>query len=514
MAFLRVVAIDGIRLLEIDDDEIEIAIPVEIGVGRAIGHAHVIEPPCLADVVEFVVVRIAIRAVLLLAHFAFLEKVEHVLPGQHLDRDFFVRVVHVPRDAVREIQILPAVAVEVREFDRPRPVRARGLEEPRALEETARAGVDVKRVLHDLHRRTAIRALQVDAAHDAHRGLRFVMRRGRHVRDEQVRQEVVVHVAEIRAHREPRAVRNRLGRHVGEGAVAVVAIEFVGRAEIVRDVDVRRAVAIVIPPRHRQSVAASGDPRRRAHVFEDGRAVRRVAFIVVKAVGCAGGLGSPVVVIVAPELVVFLRAGLHRHGAVGVLVHGHLGRRAGGILDAVREQIHVEPAIAVVVRKRRAVAAIDGVEPARLRDFLKDDRLAFRTFSHVEEKLVGALVVRDVNVRPTVAIHIADSDAATPADRILHDAAPVGDVLELQLARLPVELVRPVRSAEENVRLPVAIEIRHGHAAACHAAVVEEIHRMIHIHFVHDREAGVVGAEFGEKGFPGAFRGRLERLGG
>ena len=74
------------------------------------------------------------------------------------------------------------------------------------------------------------------------------MRAGGHVGGEQVDAPVVVEVANIAAHREPRRVRHGVADDVFKRAVAAVAVEHVRSAVVVRDVEVGVAVGVVVEP--------------------------------------------------------------------------------------------------------------------------------------------------------------------------------------------------------------------------------------------------------------------------
>ena len=414
LAVLRIVPINHVRLLEIHDHEIEVAIAIEIRVSRAVADTHMIQPPRLAHILEVRSVRVAKRAMPFAAHLALLEKVEHVPPAQHVHRHELVRVVHVPRDAVRAIHVQPAVVVEIGELHRPRPVRARKPVEPRALAEMALARVQQQHVLHVLRRLPRDRPFQINATHHAHRRRRLEMRRHRHVAHQEIREPIVVDVSKIRAHRKPRRVRKHLRRDIRERAVAVVPVKFVRRDEIVGHVNVRAPVPVEIPHRHRKPVAPPRNARGICHILETRRAVRPVSFIVEKPVRRPDGFRAPVVVVVAPHGIVFFRLRLDRNGPVRVLDDRHFLRRPVRVLDPVRQQIHVEPPVPVVIEKHRAVAAIHRIDPRRLPDFLEHDRLAFRPRPHVQEKLIRHHVAAHVNIGPPVPVHVPERRPGTP----------------------------------------------------------------------------------------------------
>jgi hypothetical protein len=61
--------------------------------------------------------------------------------------------------------------------------------------------------------------------------------------------------------------------HVGERAVAVVAVELVRGGEVVRHVEVGPAVAVVVPPDGGMALRLAGDPGPARHVGEGPVAV-------------------------------------------------------------------------------------------------------------------------------------------------------------------------------------------------------------------------------------------------
>ena len=509
ISVLRIVAINEIRLLQIHHDHVHIAIAIQVRVGRTVSDALVVQPPILAGLIEVRPVGVAVRAVDLLAHFPFFEELKHVFAHQHVSGDLDVGIVHVTGNAVGEIQVLPAIVVEIAEFHRPCPVGAGDAVEPGGFLEAAQARVDEEGILHVLGGCSVVGAFQIGAAHDAHGGLGFEVGGGGHVGHEEIREQVIVHIAEISPHCEPRHVGHRVLDHVGEGAIAVVAVEAVGSDEIVGHVNVLPSIHVVVPPSDGESIPAANDTGGLGGVFEDGHPVRAVAFVVVNAVRRALGFGAPVVVVVAPEVIIQFRAWVQRH-AIRPLGDGQLFGSPLGVFDAIGQQVHVQLAIAIIVRKGCAVAAIHGIQARLLGGFLEDDRLAIGTLAHVDEELVGHHIVADVNIHSPISIHIRRRRPRRPGLATINRAGGGRDVFEFQISRLAIEEIFPSGSGEEHIRFAIAIEVRNGHPTSGHPTVVKEAHGVCHIHFIEDVDPRVWRIEFCEQMFSLALGGWLQ----
>ena len=178
------------------------------------------------------------------------------------------------------------------------------------------------------------------------------MRSRGHIRDEKVRQQVVIQIPLVRAHAEPAGMRRGVGQHIGERAVAVVPPEPVLAQKIIADVNVRPAVLIVVPPRRAETVAATGDARGLRHVGEFRHSACARAVVAKEKVRPSRRLIARPGFVVLPEGVVAFV--LRLQAVVESLLHH---RRASfvccalRVFHAVRQQIHVEIAIAVVVRE-------------------------------------------------------------------------------------------------------------------------------------------------------------------
>ena len=415
-----VVAIEADPILVVDIDEIEVAVVVEVGEGRPEAHAAVVEAPFLLDLGETEIVVVAEGEVRFLLGRLPLHQRDDFRGGLQLfDLVEQVGINEGPHHAVGHVQVDPAVVVEVLETRRPAPVGAAETGHLRDLEEAVGPGVQEHGVLHVLRRDERIHHVH-EAAHVTHGDLGLEVRGAGHLRDHEVGQAVVVDVGGVGAHREPRRVRHGRGQDAGERAVAVVAVEAVRGREVVRDVEVGPAVAVVVEPGGRVAV---------------GRLARDA------------GLGGNLVEGPVPPVVV----------EAGRLAVGG----AGGVRD-VREHEEVKVAVAVVVLEGPDHAARHEVHACRV------GRLLEVAVAVVQVKQVGRVEAADVDVEEAVAVHVGHRRAGLPAGAVgggrARDAGRGRDVDELEGRDLPEELGRARLVRHEDIREPVAIDVTDGEA--------------------------------------------------
>ena len=120
---------------------------------------------------------------------------------------------------------------------------------------------------------------------------------GGHVGGEQIDEAVVVDVGHVGPHGEPRRVGQDVRGDVGELAVAIVAVQMVGAEEVVRDVEIRAAVVVVVPPSGGQREVRAVDARLARDV---GKAAAVVAVKMIELAGfgavkpdCPAGRAAP-----------------------------------------------------------------------------------------------------------------------------------------------------------------------------------------------------------------------------
>ena len=195
-------------------------------------------------------------------------------------------------------------------------------------------------------------------------------------------------------------------RDVGEGAVAVVAVEKI-RAGIIGDEEIRPSVAVEIAPdrAHAEPPIRIGDAGLDRHVLE-----RAVAFVVIERV--AGTRQSA-------------RAALHGDAVeLAELAFAELGQRVEPDVDVVGDE-QVEPAVAVVVGERRAG------RPPRIADAGLRGDVRERPVVIVAIQMVRA-VAGDVEVVPAVVVEVGGDRAHAPSG--IADTCLVRDVDERAVA--------------------------------------------------------------------------------
>ena len=460
VALVAKVAVNACRFVDVGHDEVEVAVAVEIAVGGGVAHAFVVEAPQLGGLLKLQVALVAVGEVDLFHRGLLFPQFPLGFADEHLRGDRDVGVGDHARGAVGDEDIDTAVVVEVGQLDGPRPVRPGQAAEEGRLHEARRAGVEEEVVAHDLARPSVLEK-PAPVAHVAHGDLGLVMGRRGHVGNEQIQQPVVVQVGAVRPHRRPTRVRHRLLDHVGERAVAVVVIKMLRIGEVVGHVEVHPAVAVVIPPRRREAVAFFRDPGALADIGIMARAV-----IPEKPIRTATGVHGPVRRPHPAQIVIFLERGEYLRAAV---THddGSFRGSATGPVVSVGYDKQVEIAVPVMVGKRRHERGVDHRQPPRLRLVGETDACAV-----VDEKLVGRVVVANVQVQIAVAVEIDRRRAGTPRIAPVNPGL-LGHVLKAEIGFLEKQAVL-VRAVDQKQIWPaVAIEVADADSATDKAGTVE-----------------------------------------
>ena len=467
MALVAKVAVNARRLVDVGHDEVEVAVAVEVAVRGAVAHALVGEAPRLGGLLKLQIALVAVGEVDLFHRGLGLPQFPLGLADEHLRGDRDVGVGDHARGAVGDEHIDAAVVVEVGQLDGPSPVRSGQATEESRLHETRRAGVDEKIIAHDLAR-PGVLEKPAPVAHVAHRDLGFVMRRRRHVGDEQVEQTVVVQVGAVRPHRRPARVRHRLLDHVGECAVAVVVVKMLRIGEVVGHVEIKPAVAVVIPPRRREAMPFFREPGVFADIGEMPRAI-----IPEKAIRAAARVHGPVRRPHPAQIVIFLEPGENLRPAVAHDDGSLRGPPAGAIV-AVGQDEQVKIAVPVVIGERRHQRGIDHRQPPRLRFVGESGARAV-----IDKKLVGRIVVANVQIQIAVAVKINRRSAGTPRFAPVN-AGLLGHFLKLKIVFLEKQTVLVRAVDQKKIRPAVAVEIADADPATDKAGTVEPAQPMIH----------------------------------
>ena len=250
VAGVAVIAENRDSLLKVGIHQIEVAVTIQVAKRRPEAHAPLVEPPSGADVFKLQVAQIAKGQLGLGQDRAVAHDPQPFRRGlrTHLPREE-VDVGRLPVHAVGHEKVEPAVIVQVFKARPPRPVGGGEAGEIHGFEAATGSGVEEERTVLVLRRHLGIPVvLPGAAARIGHAALVLFMRGRGHVGDQEIDEPVIVHIAQIRAHRGVGRVRHHLVEDIGEGTVAVVVVELVGRCEIAAHVEVGPAVVVVIPP--------------------------------------------------------------------------------------------------------------------------------------------------------------------------------------------------------------------------------------------------------------------------
>ncbi len=129
------------------------------------------------------------------------------------------------------------VEIEVLEFDRPSPV---GIGQSRlkgSICKFAYSVVQIEDVMHVLAGNRG-KKKRADRGNFAHGGLGAVMIGPCHIGNQQVGAPIPIEIRDVGSHGKPGSVRGCLSDHVGEGAIAIIAIKSVRILKVVADVDI------------------------------------------------------------------------------------------------------------------------------------------------------------------------------------------------------------------------------------------------------------------------------------
>ena len=506
MSARTTIAVDRHGRPQIADDEVQVTVTVQVRERRAIADHLTGQTPVLARIREREVALVAEGQVLLVPRGC--AAIELPLgielrsqrlafdlqsAAEGLDLALEVGLEGVVRRPVREVGVHTTVAVEVRQLDRPGPVRARQPGQESDLHEARGASVTKHGVAHVLTRLGA-RQEPARVVHVPHHQLRPIVRRRRHVRRDQIRPPVFVEIRGRGAHREPRRVRERRGRYVSKGPVAQVVKQPVGGEVVVPDVEIGKAVRVVVPEGRRQ---ASAEMRHACLLGDVGEPPCAIV---------------PIQAIELPRLAdVALNLTLNRRldDFVGLLEAGfdlHPPRdpsrarhvESGPWVEPVRHQVEVEISIAVVVREAAHHAGAGEREPALSRALVEGPVAA------IDVQPVRRVVVADIEIEIPVAVDVREGRPGPPC--VLQvEASRTRHVLELELTALDVERAGSRAPREEEVRSPIAIDVPDGDATTGEAVLEEMPARMLPVEVTGEVHTGVPRVELLEQ----RLRGRL-----
>ena len=502
----RVVAEDTCRRVETVDDDIEVAVVVEVGQRHALRHARGVETPRGAGVFEGQVAAVAERHARHLASRHAPEELEALLRrpprAGAADLGHHVRVLDVMVAAVGDEQVLPAVQVHVEEGGAPRPVGRRHAGERRDVGVGAVAAREVQRVARDFRAELRVGDRPGQDAVQGERPLPCARlpARAEHLGDEEVVEAVAVDVRGVDRHRRQTVMAEGGPRRGLEALAALVQPDAVRPIdEVVADVEVRQSVAVQVAEHRGQA------PIRRCFL-------QRVAVLVEEHADVPRGGDEVAAALVHVELVAFAffehlgRAARVRESqetvarfddrrAVGRAARGHpqAGRVVVDRVGAVMRDVQVEVAVAVDIGEgHRRGAGFLGE--------LRTGDLGETTATVVEEGAGAGAETVDQQVEVAVPVDVGQRASGRELARA-RDAGRGGDLLELPASKVPVQDVPAVEPAEVDVHPAVAVDIAQGHARAVLEQAVGGDHRVGET--VGEADAGVGRPERREARFPG-----------
>ena len=261
MSLVSIVPIDDGGVIQGIDDQVEIAIVVEVHISSAVADCMPCQSPVFTDIGEGEVMVVVKKIICFLCR----GHVLHELPHLHLITHFLglpcgiarcifykIQVGHVPQDAVGDKEVFPAVVVKVGEERGPAPVcigyaghlayfaehgNAGGVEAVVQLE-----GIAHLLVMEAMFGPHSVFIVGVGTAQEL---LPVIVFR-QHVHNSDIGQSVIVVVRDVRTHREFGNMARSFGEDLFKCAVVVVEIHEVPLVVIVGNVYIGPAIVIYI----------------------------------------------------------------------------------------------------------------------------------------------------------------------------------------------------------------------------------------------------------------------------
>ena len=294
----RHVLVDECRRVNVVDHEIELAVVIQIRVGRTIGKSRLVDSPAPAFVGEGHVAVVAEDIARFGVRWQVPQKSQcaprvtalpRAIGGVHV-----VQIVDRFRIAVADEDVLVTVVVEVSEERAPAPVGVRDPGQTRDLAEyrtavAADSVAQLQRVLGVIVTKTATAVIgQISVGHEAAHPLPTRQVSRHHVDLQDVGPAIVVEIGGIDTHSRLTGVLQPCSRFVGERPIAVVDVHDVVGNTVVGDVDVGPAISVQIGDDDTESVPSIP---QNAGVIRDIREMS-VTVIVIKLVVTAGSGGQ------------------------------------------------------------------------------------------------------------------------------------------------------------------------------------------------------------------------------
>ena len=265
-------------------------------------------------------------------------------------------------------------------------------------------------------------------------------------------------------------MRHHAGDDIRERAVVVVVVKRIGDREVVRDIQVRPAVVIEVPPDRRVPVRR---PRG------DTGAVRHV--------------GERAVAVVVEEIV-------------------PLTLRMGRRIKHIGLDEDIEPAVAIVVAEVGHDAGVVHVEPVRVRLLLE------RAVALVDVEQVWRIEPAHVDVEQAVIVYVDEGRALLPdpgGRAVVADPGLFRNVLEFPIAEIAKEPATLRLAHDKNVRPAVVVVVADGHSGADRTEIEltgTSAPNLRVVVLVLDAHAAVLGRDDREEGLAAWAGSRGEQL--
>ena len=254
-----VVAINTGSGTEVVDDDIEIAIPVEVATSHAMGDAFRVEPPLGSAFGEFEFAQVSechVGCVLCGEHspgkedFAVRHLFAFTLLFQLDDR---IEVACVPFHAVCDQHILESVQIDIHENGTPTPIRRGDPGVIGELRKKAEPPVEKQGVAHGL-RTVVIPSWNGLVLHPGdHLIFPCPMAGVQHVHHQEIIQAIPVNVSKIDSHGKHAGLSERQRRGFTKAPLTNIKPKAIDPVEIVADIHVRTTVTVYVPKHHRQA---------------------------------------------------------------------------------------------------------------------------------------------------------------------------------------------------------------------------------------------------------------------
>jgi hypothetical protein len=381
-----------------------------------------------------------------------------------------VEVGDIPVNAVADVDVVIAVVIEVEHECAPTPVGGGNAAIIADLEKFAVAIVELEAVFDILiiEAGAEFGVEQVGVIEGAG-GFEAVVITGQHVCGEEVGVTVIIDIGHVGAHGGHAGMAYTIFEFVFEGAVLLIDIEVVAFIGVVGYVDIGPAIAVDI-----------GDQGAEAEADEGA----------VDA--CLAGDFGKVAVVISVEMVAAApEKGLYRPCGIGEVAPVGIVEgidRDGAVIDHEA----VEVAVAVIVEEGD-LGSIGGDVEAIFGGGLGEGAVVVIDIEFVASVAVAHMAgVTDIDVEPAVVVDVYHGDPGAP-HTILAEAGFVGDIFELEVALVEVQLIAAHIGGEEDIGEPVVVDIADGYAAAVVKIAEEEaIVQFAVLYIIHKVDTGII----------------------